>query len=387
MTLSPGPGRSAATHGIRIAYSRVPSAGRPATALWADDHLALTAPSPEWYPLHLAHGESPMVVVEGRVYGGRGGDLTGSLARIPATLDDDAMVSALRAATESVDGDFVVVWYDAGASRMAIAADRMGRLPLYHHVFDGGVMVARDQAFILAGMTRREADASAIAQQLVLGYPLGGATLTTGVSRLLPREVIVASPRGVRVAASPASPFRRQDGGSTPRSIDACAGALGDAFVESCRQRVTANDSNVLSLSGGIDSRTTGAGMRAALDTFQAVTFVSPGSGHADERGVASAVAGALGVPWRAYTFDSTDPSHVDGIVRMKLGLNPADVAFGIDYVRRVQADFPAPVSFWTGWRANIHASRFCTVPKNWVSAPLTRRASNGRTSIVIAGW
>ena len=41
----------------------------------------------------------------------------------------------------------------------------------------------------------------------------------------------------------------------------------------------------------------------------------------------------------------------------------------------------------WIGWPASARASRFCTARKNWASAPLTRRASDGRTSTAIPGW
>lgn len=139
--------------------------------------------------------------------------------------------------------------------------------------------------------------------------------------------------------------------------------ALRDAFVASCRDRSIAG-SHVLSLSGGIDSRTTGAGMRAVLASFSAVTFAAPGSSHADERDIAERVARSLGADWRSYEFDHANDNGIAGIVRMKLGLNPADVAFGIDYVRRVQADFPGPVAFWTGEGADKLLCEHRAIPR-----------------------
>jgi hypothetical protein len=116
-------------------------------------------------------------------------------------------------------------------------------------------------------------------------------------------------------------------------------------------------------LSGGIDSRTTGAGLRAVQCPFSAVTFAAPGSDHADERQVAAGVARSLGANWRSYEFDPADASSIDGIISMKLGLNPLDVAFGIDYVRRVQHDFPGPVAFWTGEGADKFLCEHRAIP------------------------
>ncbi|HXV12968.1 MAG TPA: asparagine synthase C-terminal domain-containing protein [Candidatus Krumholzibacteria bacterium] len=171
-----------------------------------------------------------------------------------------------------------------------------------------------------------------------------------------------------------------------------CAAALRDAFVAACRARHLDAHDHVLSLSGGIDSRAVGAGMRAAFGTFSAVTFVAPGSSHADERDVASRVARALGADWRAYEFDHTDPSSIDGIIRLKLGLNPVDVAFGLDYVRRVQADHAQPVALWTGEGADKMLCEHRAIPrrpntdelvrfiveKNAVFAPARVRALTG---------
>jgi asparagine synthase (glutamine-hydrolysing) len=169
------------------------------------------------------------------------------------------------------------------------------------------------------------------------------------VHRLLPGDVLVASPAGWRLFSAPASPFRKNESPALPPGPDGCARALRDAFVSACRDRHLDDHHHVLSLSGGIDSRTAGAGMRAAFGAFSSVTFVAPGSPHPDESASASAVARVLGSEWRALEFDHLDPSCMDEIIRLKLGLSPVDVAFGLDYVRRVRDALGAPVAFWTG--------------------------------------
>lgn len=335
MTLTSGFERGTSTPGMRVVYTSL---------------LNLAVERPEGYPVETRVRDGLTVCLEGHVYRGDRAALVARLTELRATAHDDAaLAGAVRVCVENVDGDFALAWYDDASRRLVVAADRLGRLPLYYAATDGGVAIARDLHFVLAQARSTAIDSLALAQLLLFGYPLGARTLSAHTSRLLPREVLVASPRGWHVVPSPGSPFGRPAAAGAPEGLAGCAQALRDAFVASCRDRSIEAGSHVLSLSGGIDSRTTGAGMRAVLPSFAAVTFAAPGSSHADERNTAAAVARTLGVPWRSYQFEHADPEHIDGIIRMKLGLNPVDVAFGIDYVRRVQADFPGPVAFWTG--------------------------------------
>ncbi len=346
-------------HGIRATYLlRDPSESfvsptkdsrlfGSAELVHADERLRVEVERPAWYPFESRENASVLLCLEGHVYGGQRESF---LRRLESLRGDDEvrLASDLLSAALEVDGDFVVLWYDARTNTMALTGDGFGRLPLYYSASDRVVCVARAQRFILSHLQDANVDRGALAQLLLLGNPLERRTIAEGVSRLLPQEVLVVSPRRFRVVSPPRSAFRKPDVG-TPASVGALAASLRDAFLAACRDRAIDQYSNVLSLSGGIDSRSTGAGMRAVGVRFSAVTFHAARSSHADERSVASAVARTLGADWRAYEFDHADTKCIDELIRMKVGLNPVEVAFGIDYVRRVQSDFGDAVAFWTG--------------------------------------
>jgi asparagine synthase (glutamine-hydrolysing) len=352
--------------GVRIAYALRPNAFAPAAnreppapprafdatarRVYTDDRLVVDVEQTPGYPferLQLAHR---VVLVEGHVYArGRAALLRRLEVLSLDGPDDEAFATQLRAEAESADGDFLLVCYDPSGGRLGIAGDRFGRLPAYLHAGADRLVVARHPGFALAHMNEPAVDRTALAQLLLFGYPLGSRTLIEGVHRLLPGEVLVASPGGSRLFPPPASPFRRNESPALPPDADACARALRDAFVSACRDRHLDGHHHVLSLSGGMDSRTAGAGMRSAFGAFSSVTFVAPGSPHPDESAPASAVARALGSEWRALEFNHLDPACMDEIIRLKLGLSPVNVAFGLDYVRRVRDALGAPVAFWTG--------------------------------------
>lgn len=317
---------------------------------YADGRLSVELEKPAWYPFQSIARSGLLVCLEGHVYGHPSASLLTSLAGLnPAFDDDEAFARRLRSCANAVEGDFILLWYDADSGRLGITGDRYGRLPFYYRASERCVYASRSQGYVLSHIEHASTDRTALAQLLAFGYPLGNRTLAEGVSRLLPGEVLLASITGSTVISPSESPFRRRPDTRVPPTMAACAKKLRDAFVSSCRDRWIEADRHVLSLSGGIDSRTTGAGMRAVLRPFAAVTFVAPGSVHADERTSARAVAQVLGADWRAYEFDHADPTCIDQIIRMKIGLSPIHVAFGIEYVRRVQADGGRAVAFWTG--------------------------------------
>jgi asparagine synthase (glutamine-hydrolysing) len=329
------------TPGISITY---------AFGRGADDPLSLRLPPSDWYPIDVIEDHRRTIVLDGRVYGGRQPALLRQLREIPNDADNIARTGrAIRDLCHQVDGDFGVVWNDHETARLVIAGDFFGRLPLYYRATRERLVVSRNQRDLLDAADENTVDRMALSQVILFGYPLRERTLIDGVSRLLPGEVIAASPDGFELLASPGSPFRRAADVPVPKSPEGCARVLRDAFVASCRDRHIDTFSQVLSLSGGIDSRTTGAGMREVFGRFASVTFHAPDSFHADENAWASRVARILGSDWRSYQLDCHDARDIDDIVSLKLGLNPASVGFGLEYVRRVHGDFPSPIAFWTG--------------------------------------
>jgi asparagine synthase (glutamine-hydrolysing) len=348
--------------GIRIVYSPTPgaeaapashvsAAGFAVQSVHGDDQIVIDAERPDWYPIESIASARAVVCLEGHVYGGKGPALLQrlrSLAEEPPP-GDETLAARVRAFADAVDGDFLVVCYDRRDQRLCVAGDRLGRLPVYYHLSDGRALIAREQRFVLARLAAPDVDRMGLAQLLLLGYPLGARTLVDGVGRLLPGEVLVAAPSGCRIVPPSGSPFASERARRVPETVEGCARILRDVFVAGCRDRRLAGHADALSLSGGMDSRAVGAGMRLALDRFSSATFVAPGSTHPDESACAAEVAGALGARWKGYPMDREDPRYVRDIIDLKIGLNPINVGFGLAYVEQVRADFAEPVAFWTG--------------------------------------
>jgi asparagine synthase (glutamine-hydrolysing) len=334
--------------GIQLDYRFNPGQGREGPG---DEPLAFGADRPDWYPIEILESAQSLICIEGHVYGGGRNSLIHKLKELAreALDSDDAWGTRLRSFAYAVDGDFVIVWYDRIHKRLCVTGDHFGRLPVYYHKSGERVVIARDQGYVLASIPDPSVDPLGLAQLLTFGYPLQSRTVIGDVHRLLPGEVLVASPSGCRVTRPMGSPFAITVPDKMPTTVKGCVGVLGDVFTTACRDRHVDEHHDVLSLSGGMDSRTVGAGMRSALDSFSSITFAAPGSVHEDERECGKDVATVLGSNWQGYEFNPWDRRDMYEIVRLKLGLSPVDLAFGLELVRRTRNDYPQPVSFWTG--------------------------------------
>ncbi|HET6348470.1 MAG TPA: asparagine synthase-related protein [Candidatus Krumholzibacteria bacterium] len=341
--------------GIRAIFSLGPHVSAPAAGrnskgmcLFSDDRVHVEAEKPDWYPVRVLRYGSLVIVVEGHLYGSWH-RFVGDLDRFSLEqLDDIDAARRLRSFFGTADGEAIALVYDTVSERLVVGADRFARIPLYYHLADHQLIVSRSQRFILAHMGQVSANRAGLSEILLFGYPLEDRTVVSRVSRLLPQEFLIATPNGCKLDRSPTSPFRAS-GAATIPSFDTCVAELRDEFIATCKDRALPEFHHVLSLSGGMDSRTAGAGMRRALTTFSATTFVAPGSLHADEQALARSVASMLHADWHVYEFRHDRAESTHEIIQTKIGLSPVDVAFGLDYVRRIRDDFGGAVALWTG--------------------------------------
>jgi asparagine synthase (glutamine-hydrolysing) len=300
-------------------------------------------------PFESIETEAQTIGLEGRVYGMTAAEVLGRIEGAGLEFADDERVAhRIPHCLLGVEGDFVVTWRGHRTGRTAVACDGLGRLPVYYASSGERACVSRDVASVLASIASPSVDALGLAQQLLLGYPLGARTLCSGLHRLRAHELLLFSGDSLRVV--PYAPEHRIAASpAPPASMPVAVSMLRDAFVSACAARNVVDVDHVLSLSGGMDSRSVGAGMRVAEIPFSAATFYGAGAIHADERAIAARVAEVLGVSWRAYDFDHADASAVAELISLKLGLNPVHVAYGLPYARGIASESARPVCLWTG--------------------------------------
>src|SRR5262249_43782929 len=117
---------------------------------------------------------------------------------------------------------------------------------------------------------------------------------------------------------------------------------LAQTFIERCadQARWAAGRPLLVSLSGGLDSRTVAAGLARAGASFTGVTFSD--SAHENNADVVGArrVAGALGAPWKLYQLLEETWDALERLVQLRDGRNYIGVAYMLDFLARLQHEF-----------------------------------------------
>lgn len=295
------------------------------------------------YPISTVEGDSRTVYLEGRLYNRA---LSASdLLDLAADLLDPTASSGVREWVLETDGDFVVCALDRSTGDVAVLNDLFGRLPVYYTDDRDGYRLSREVRFLLADPGRVEFDRVGIAQMLLFGYLLGERTLWSGVRKQPPASILRAGDG--TVAVERLHEFDFGDRRHAHRSVEENARELRDLFLEACRSRAD-GDPNVVSLSGGHDSRAVAAGFGTAGLPCRAATFArSEGTGR--EVRIASAVAEALDIPWERHDVPETTVAQAQTLLRLKVGLNHVGMGFILDFFERLRAEHGPGLTYLTG--------------------------------------
>ncbi len=213
-------------------------------------------------------------------------------------------------------------------------------------------MVGRECKFIARISGEAKADRLGWAQYLWLGYPLGKRTLFKGIDR---------APGGLFLRANLDRGF--PEGGlqqtwvlnldekdESQHSATESGAALADLLrsVVATRARAHQSVNNVLSLSGGHDSRTVAVALRGEECRFFSVSQGLPDSSSRADARVAARVATVLESPWTLIPL-AVEPPDEEELVWLKDGLNYVGTAFMLPYLRAIRDRWGADAAYWTG--------------------------------------
>ena len=207
---------------------------------------------------------------------------------------------------EWLRGMYALALYDPQERRLVLSRDPFGIKPLYYALIDNGVAFASEaQALLAAGFGARELRDQPVGELLQLQFTTGAHTPFEGIERVLPGEtIVIAAGRIVDRRLRAALP----SGGPQRLSETAALEALEIALTDSVDVHQRADVPYAMFLSGGVDSSAILALMARLNDTpVRAYTAGFPGTGAADERAHARAVAQSFGAEHVEVTFEAAD--------------------------------------------------------------------------------
>ena len=322
------------------------------------------------YPISIFDTSEFWVCVEGKIYDKTRSLLEDELSILlrhvfqtsPMSNEDKNIVSEWLLNT---DGDFMLYALNKNTKDFVIMNDILGRLPFYYHYDEDGEFIASREIQFLAHLKdnnndcENKLDKIGMAELLLFSHTLGKRTLWSNIHRLEPASLLRVNGESMKPEIIDLYRFNFEKKENTNASIKNNATKLVSLFSEACKNRADQNSKNIISLSGGFDSRAVAAGLYRNNVSQSAVTSTEPHwrpvDGTRTETEIAEQIAGSLGIEWEDYGIMEPYSKDLIMILNMKMGLTYLAHSFLLPFLNKVKLKHGnRPINFFTGHGGDI---------------------------------
>lgn len=317
--------------------------------LETDEYAVGTTAYPE-YPTRVVETEDLWIYLEGYLYDEPDRSLEAELSEVgERVLAADGESEFLTDWLLETDGEFLLVVRDKETGRLGLLNDPLGRLPTYYYHDDETFVFSRELRYLVDAADAEEFDPLGVAQCLLFGYSLGERTLVRRATRLRPGTELTFDPADGTVTRTALHRFDFEDEAHADRSRERNAAELVDRFETACERRSGYGSRDVVSLSGGLDSRSVLAGYHATGTPATAATMDADGYVPPSDAEVARELARSFDVEWELYRIGPPTGEDLDRIVKTKNGQIGLLNSFILEFFRKLRTDYGPGITYVTG--------------------------------------
>ena len=222
---------------------------------------------------------------------------------------------------------------------------------MFFYQKDQKIYVTRELKTIVKLEGLQDFDRIGIAQYLMIGNPLGKRTLFENVIRLEPQNLVRISLNSLKVELIEINQFNFENKIHKSKSLNENAKYLTDLLHETCRKMIEAfpDKTNVLSLSGGLDSRTVGAALKNENIKFESATILDPAKEGVQDSYYAEIIAKILNSPWQEYKLNYPNGQKAKELIDMCFGGNYLGMTFIIEFYEGLIKKYGRNILYITG--------------------------------------
>ncbi|MCU4925054.1 hypothetical protein OB905_03510 [Halobacteria archaeon AArc-dxtr1] len=299
------------------------------------------------YPTASYESDDYWLFLEGRIYDEPERTRKRDLLAVAETVFDGDTDSVADWVTRT-DGEFLLAAVEKSSGRLALLNDALGRLPTYYYADGDSVLFSRELRYLVTSL-ETEFDRLGAAQCLLLGYSLGERTLLEGVKRLRPATLLVVDDEEGLVTEQMVHSYDFETNVHADRSRERNAAELVSLFDRACRTRANPDGQDVVSLSGGLDSRAVLAGYRREGLAPTAATMESPQYVPESDVEIAEEIAAACETEWQTYQISHPLGSDLETLVKTKNGQIGLLTSFILSFFRQLQDEYGREMAYVTG--------------------------------------
>jgi len=318
----------------------------------ADHALFVGEASFPEYLVRRVENDHALILVEGRI---DSPDTTASDARLHEIAETAAgggcAQNLVRDWMDQVESDYLILIAFPARNELLIFNDPFGRLPVYYNQGEDHLLVARECKFVRELMPRAAFDPVGWAELLWLGYPLGHRTLFKDIRHLSGGTLVHARLEGDRVHTRFTHLHKLNLDELDPpgRSLHDYGAEIAESIRRACRSIARHGAANIVSLSGGNDSRVVAAALAHEVQPLVAATCRDARGKAVRDEPVAGQLAAALGIEWHALPVGLPDQEAMDRLVRMMDGMNTVDMAYMLPFLEQLIGRWGRDAMYWTG--------------------------------------
>ncbi len=318
-------------------------------AVCHEDRFRLSCVKYSTYPVTTLSNQEFLVYLEGRLYGLDDSQVQAELLRLAhRTALSGCPASSLSEWLRERDGDFLLFIFHKQTNTIFVINDLFARLPTYCYRDDRTLILSRHLGYIREQIPKISLDPMALAQHLAFGFPLGRRTLFQNIQVLPPASLITVDLQRSRARLATLHQHNLDHRQPSSRSSADNAALLAELFQDACRSRTSAAGTNVVSLSGGLDSRAVAACLPREARRVAAATFLDHEGAHAPDFQTARQVASHLHLPWYPFQLTPPRPQEVKTLLQLKQGAN-LEMSFILAFFGGLLKTFGPDLTYFTG--------------------------------------
>ena len=325
------------------------------------------------YPIHISENKEFWICLEGKIYDKNMASISDEIfALIKQVFNERTTIQENRINPAdwllSKDGDFIIYALDKINQDFVIINDVLGRLPFYYYNENGTIIASREIQFLSQlidnfHLVDYKFDKVGMAELLLFCHTLGKRTLLKSVNRLEPASLLRIQKddlkNNFKVHVENIYSFNFEEKRNASISIEDNARELTSLFLEACNNRADHSSKNIISLSGGFDSRAVAAALYRNKIKSYAVTSPEPNwrpvVGNSSETEVAKKLASTMNIECENYDVMIPKAENLLTLLRIKNGL----VYLGHGFLPRFLEELKdkhrsSPINFFTGHGGDI---------------------------------
>jgi asparagine synthase (glutamine-hydrolysing) len=283
------------------------------------------------------------IIIEGKIYN----EAIGSVVKTLKSIASDQIDEKLSQYAFHLDGEFYFYKIDIRRNQIAVFGDHLNRLPIYFGSKNQRWIISRQisltQSFLKSDISRMN-----LAEYMVFDYNLANRTWFEDIFYLQIDDYIQIDTENNNLEVRKKNETYNFEHKIKFTDDKILLKNMSDIFIKSCSDRAVNN--TVLSMSGGMDSRSVASGLVKCNKSFSGVTFENAEKTALYDAIIAKEIADTLNIKWRKISL-SKDSFNTDivSLMKVKMSLQSSRFYFLYQYCNDVKNIFGSDITFFTG--------------------------------------